>query len=92
MGKGWSWESAYGSIKNISGDLPGNPVAKTPPASAGGAGSIPGRAAKFPHALWPKNQNIKQKPCYNKFNTDFKRIHIIKKQKTSTDDITKESV
>ena len=28
--------------------------------NAGGAGSIPGRGAKIPHALWPKHQNLKQ--------------------------------
>ena len=47
-------------------DLPGGPVVKTSPSSAGGAGSIPGRGAKILHAGWPKNQNIK-KYC-NKFN------------------------
>lgn len=26
----------------------------------GGAGRIPGRRAKIPHAPWPKNQNTKQ--------------------------------
>ena len=40
-------------------DLPGGPVVKTSPSNAGGAGSIPGRGAKIPHASWPKNQNIK---------------------------------
>ena len=42
------------------------------PSNAGGAGSIPGRGAKIPHALWTKKQNIKQKQYCNKFNTDFK--------------------
>ena len=41
--------------------LPGGPVAKNPPSNAGGMGSIPGLGAKIPHALWPKNQNIKKK-------------------------------
>ena len=36
-------------------------MVKTSPSNAGGAGSIPGRGAKIPHALWPKNQNIKNK-------------------------------
>ena len=54
-------------------DLPGCPVVKTSPSNAGGAGSIPGRGAKIPHALWPKNQkNIKQKQYCNKFNKGFK--------------------
>ena len=52
--------------------LPGGPVVKTSPSSAGGEGSIPGWGAKIPHALWPKNQNIKQKQYINKFNKDFK--------------------
>ena len=44
----------------------------TSPSNAGGAGSIPGRGAKFPHASWPKKQNVKQKQYCNKFNKDFK--------------------
>ena len=51
-------------------DFPGGPVAKTLPSNSGGAGSIPGRGAKIPHASQPKNQNIKQ--YCNKFNKDFK--------------------
>ena len=39
--------------------------------NAGGAGLIPGRGAKIPHASRPKNQNIKQKQNCNKFNEDF---------------------
>ena len=53
-------------------DFPGHPVVKTSPSNAGGEGSIPGWVAKIPHALWPKNQNIKQKQHCNKFNKDFK--------------------
>ena len=53
-------------------DFPGGPVVKTSPSNAGGAGSIPGRGAKIPHASWPKNQNMKQKRYCNKFNKDFK--------------------
>ena len=44
------------------------------PSNAGGAGSIPGRGAKIPHASQPKNQNIKQKQYCNKFNKDFKKM------------------
>ena len=47
-------------------------MVKTLPSNAGGVGSIPGGGAKIPHALWPKNQNIKQKQYFNKFNKDFK--------------------
>ena len=53
-------------------DFPGSPVVKTLPSSARGAGSIPAWGAKFPHALWPKNQKIRQKQYCNKFNKDFK--------------------
>ena len=34
--------------------------------------SIPGQGAKIPHASQQKDQNIKQKQYYNKFNKDFK--------------------
>ena len=47
-------------------------MVKTLPSNAGGAGSIPGRGAKIPHASQPRNQNIKQKQYCNKFNKDFK--------------------
>ena len=53
-------------------DFPGSPVVKTSPSNAEGVGLIPGQGAKIPHALWPENQNIKQKQCCNKFNQDFK--------------------
>ena len=52
--------------------LPGSPVIKTSPSNAGGAGSIPGRGAKIPHALWPKKQSSKQKQYCNRFNKDLK--------------------
>ena len=53
-------------------DFPGSPMLKTSPSNAGGASSIPGQAAKIPHALRPKSQNIKQKQYCNKFSKDFK--------------------
>ena len=56
-------------------DFPDNPVVKTLPSIAVGAGSIPAQRAKFPHAWWPKNQNIKQKQYCNKFIKDFKKIN-----------------
>ena len=43
----------------------------TSPSIVGGAGSIPGRGARIPHASGPKNQNIKLKQYRNKFNKDF---------------------
>ena len=42
------------------------------PSNAGGAVLIPGQGAKIPHALRPKNQNIKQKQYCNRFIKDFK--------------------
>lgn len=39
-------------------DFPGGPAVKTSPSKAGGAGSTLGWAAKIPHALWPKTQDI----------------------------------
>ena len=53
-------------------DFPGSPVVKTLPSNARGADLIPGWGAKIPHALWPKNQNIKHKQYCNKFNKDLK--------------------
>ena len=53
------------------GDFPGCPKVKTPPSDAEGASSIPGWRAKIPQASWPKDQNVKQKQHYNKFNKDF---------------------
>ena len=47
-------------------------MVKTLPSTAGGAGSNPGQGAKIPYALWPKNQNIRQKQYCNKFNKDFR--------------------
>ena len=72
------------------GPEPGRPLVKTSPFNAGSVGSIPGQQAKIPHALWPKNQNIKQKQCCNKINQDFKngphqKKKILKKKKKKTD-------
>ena len=64
-------KSIYAININL-GDFPGGPVVETLPSHVGGVGSIPGWGAKIPHALWPKNQNIKQKHYCNKFNKDFK--------------------
>ena len=62
----------WAQVQSLVGDFPGSPVVKTSSSNAGGTGSIPGRGAKIPHALRPKNQNIKQKQYCNKFNKDFK--------------------
>ena len=55
-------------------DFPGGPVVKNPPTNAEDMGLISGHRAKSPHALWPKNQNIKQKHYCNEFNKDLKKI------------------
>ena len=47
-------------------------MVKPSSSNEGGAGLIPGQGAKIPHALRPKNQNVKQKQYCNKFNKDFK--------------------
>ena len=61
-------------------DFPGGPMVKTSPSNMGAAGSIPGWEVKSPHASRPKKRkrNIKQKQYCNKFNKDFKIIHIKK--------------
>ena len=51
------------------------------PFKAEGVGLIPGQGAEIPDALWPKNQNIKQKQCCNKLNRDFKNGPHQKKKK-----------
>ena len=48
------------------------PAVKTLPANTGSVGSIPSWGAKIPHALQPKNQNIKQEQYCNTFNKDYK--------------------
>ena len=48
-------------------------MVKTLPSSTRGMGSIPGPGAEIPHALRPRNQNIKKREKFcNKFNKDFK--------------------
>ena len=59
-------------------DFSGSPAVKTLPSHSAGAGSIPGQGARIPHTSWPKNKNIKQKEYCNKFNKDFKMVHIKK--------------
>ena len=47
---------------------------KTSPSNARGEGSISGQGAGIPHGWRPKNQNIKRKQYFNKFNEDFKKL------------------
>ena len=57
----YSWTSLVTQlVKNPPArDFPGGPVVRTSPSSAEGAGLIPTRGVKIPHALGPKNQNIR---------------------------------
>ena len=55
-------------------DPPGGPVVKSSPPNVGDAGLIPGWGTEIPRALWPQNQNIKQKQYGNKFNKYFENI------------------
>ena len=59
-------------FKNEYRDLPGGPVVKTSPSSAGGVGLVPGQRAKIPHASQPKQQNMKQKKYCDKFSKNLK--------------------
>ena len=58
-------------IIKIFWDFSSSPVVKTLPSPAESVGSIPDQGAKTPHALGPKNQDLKQKQYCNKFNEDF---------------------
>ena len=62
-------------------DSPGSPVVKLSPSDAGRAGSIPLGRAGAPHALWSKNQDVKQQRYCNRFNKDFKNCPHQKKKK-----------
>ena len=64
------WSKAFKEIGIVESfirkiqNFPGGPVVKTLPSSVGDEGSIPGWETKIPHALWLKNQNIKQVVSY----------------------------
>ena len=61
-------------------NFPGRLVVKTFHSNAGDIGSTPGQEAKIPHASWLESQNIKEEPCCNRYNKDFKMAHIKKKK------------
>ena len=61
------------NLKTNTRNFPGGPVVKNPPSNEGHVGLILDQRTKIPHALEPKNQNIKQKQYCNKLNKDFKR-------------------
>ena len=66
------------------GNFPGIPVVKTSPSSSGSVGSFPDQEARILHALWPENQNIKEKQYCNKFNKDFGPTLKIKSERKFT--------
>ena len=53
--------TTFVSFKSAQRHFPHGPVVKTSSSSVEDAGSIPGQGAAIPHALQPKNQNLKQK-------------------------------
>ena len=55
-------------------------MVKTLPSNAGKVSSICGQGDKIPHALWPKNQNIKRKQYCDKFSKDLKKVVHIKQK------------
>ena len=60
-------------LKDTSGPFPGDPVVRSSPSNAGGAGCIPGQGAKLLCASWPKKTEHKQQKQYcNKLNEDSK--------------------
>ena len=66
-------------------DFPVGPVVKTSTSNAGGAGLIPDRGAKIPHALGTKKKKTlkkkkKRNQYCNKFNKDFKKWSTSKKE------------
>ena len=68
----WPYEliiEYFWHLKQISQDYPSGPVVKTSLSKAGTSGLIPSQG----NASWSKNQNIKQKQYWNKFNKDFKK-------------------
>ena len=60
-------------------------MVKTSPSHAGGVGSIPGWAAKIPHASWSKSQNIKPKQYCSELNKGFKNDPCLKKNLKNQD-------
>ena len=77
----WTQVLRYPADRGIKSHLQGLPwQSRLPlPSKAGGMGLVPGQEAKIPHALGPRNQNIKQKQYCNKYNKNFlKMVHITK--------------
>ena len=70
----------FGLLESTSWDFPSTPVVKTWLSNAGGEVSTPGWGGKIPHTSWPKNQNIKQKQYFNKFNKRLLKWPTLKKK------------
>ena len=58
-------------MRKLAGGLPCQSSGLDPALLMQGAGSIPDRGAKLPNALGPKNQDVKQKQYWKRFNKDF---------------------
>ena len=56
-------------------------MVKTSTSNAGDVGLIPDPGTKYPHASWPKKQNVKQKRHCNKFKKDFENGPLQKKKR-----------
>ena len=53
-------------------------MGKTLPSNAEGAGSIPGRRAKIPHASWPRSQTYRRNNMVTSSIKTLKMVHIKK--------------
>lgn len=59
-------------------DFPASLEVNTSPSNIVGPGLIPAWGNEIVHASWPENQNIQWKQYCNKFNWDFKIVHVKK--------------
>lgn len=49
----------------------------------GGMGLIPGRGAGIPRASQPNSQKHERRPCYNRFDRDFRKQYVLNLKKVS---------
>lgn len=77
------WSPKNALYQKFWGYFTGGPLVKAPPSNAGGADSFPGKGAKIPCALWPKNQviNNRSNSVAGAIKT-FKMVHMKKSLKT----------
>ena len=59
------------------GDFTGGQVVKTSPSNAGDKGSVPGGAARIPHALWPKKKNQNMNNRNNIVTNSIKTLKMV---------------